>query len=421
MIVWEYTPSEFAALLRELELIRRWRPRFNVQGQPHRRRRTYVCLGRRPAPYAFLSRRPPAGVLACFGPVLGGHQAREAVRRLNDWFRLRDCPQAQTMCFADQAELFPVVRAAGCLRYEIGTCLAPCAGACSSADYRAQVRAAQDFLAGTDRAALDQLEQDMNAAAEALAYERAGALRDKRAALQWLWHQLERLRAARARHTFVYPVEGTEGSSWWYLIRQGRVEAVVQAPADEASQRTAAAAVAAVFQTEPSRLRAGPAAEVDGVLLVAGWFRRYPEERARTLTPAEALACCRAGVSGPLSGLEIHEQQVNGQVGQQHRQPGHAQRPARKAPQKQRHQHQLDPQEDEHTDRPGRAHAQARVPEQVAGRHQDEEAVTAAGQVHLPAAQEGYRGHLGKAEAQRDEAAPHGWQQAQRDDEHEDE
>ena len=36
-IVWECLPSEFAALLRELELIRRWRPRFNVQGQPHRR------------------------------------------------------------------------------------------------------------------------------------------------------------------------------------------------------------------------------------------------------------------------------------------------------------------------------------------------------------------------------------------------
>src|SRR5262245_66178237 len=36
-IVWELVPSEFAALLRELELIRRWRPRFNVAGQPRHR------------------------------------------------------------------------------------------------------------------------------------------------------------------------------------------------------------------------------------------------------------------------------------------------------------------------------------------------------------------------------------------------
>ena len=39
-IVWEHAPSEFAALLRELELIRRWRPPFNVQGQPRRGRRS---------------------------------------------------------------------------------------------------------------------------------------------------------------------------------------------------------------------------------------------------------------------------------------------------------------------------------------------------------------------------------------------
>src|SRR5262245_47330452 len=37
-IVWEVHAGEFAALLRELELIRRWRPRGNVQGQPLRRR-----------------------------------------------------------------------------------------------------------------------------------------------------------------------------------------------------------------------------------------------------------------------------------------------------------------------------------------------------------------------------------------------
>src|SRR6516225_1867557 len=61
-IVWEIVPSEFASLLRELELIRLWRPRWNVQGQPLRRRLTFVCLGRAPAPYVFLSRRLSARV-----------------------------------------------------------------------------------------------------------------------------------------------------------------------------------------------------------------------------------------------------------------------------------------------------------------------------------------------------------------------
>src|SRR5262249_13617765 len=172
-IVWEPCADEFAALHRELELIRRWRPRWNVQGKPHPWEHIYVCLGRAPAPYAFLTRRPPARALASFGPVRAGHRAREAVRCLNDWFRLRDCPQAQAMVFAEHAALFPADLQAGCLRYDLGTCLGPCAGACTQSDYAAQVRAARSFLAGRDAAPLAALERAMTEAAAEQVVERA--------------------------------------------------------------------------------------------------------------------------------------------------------------------------------------------------------------------------------------------------------
>ncbi len=159
VLAWEPAPSEFAALLRELELIRRWRPRCNVAGQPAHRRRVYVCVGRQPAPYVFLSSRPPARLTrqgtirgpALFGPIPAGERAQLAVRRLNDWYRLRDCPQAQEMIFADQSELFPLPLAAGCMRHELGHCLAPCAAACTWQEYRGNVAAALAFLSGEDR------------------------------------------------------------------------------------------------------------------------------------------------------------------------------------------------------------------------------------------------------------------------------
>jgi excinuclease ABC subunit C len=289
-IVWEPGASEFAALLRELELIRRWRPRFNVVGQPQRQGRTFVCLGRKPAPYVFLARRPPAGAAGCFGPVPAGSRAREAVRRLNDWYRLRDCPQAQEMIFADQAELFPQIRAAGCIRHEIGTCLAPCAGACSWATYRVQVRAACAFLAGTDPSPLQTLEQAMAAAAQALDYEGAAAFRDRLEALLWLWDHLDRLRTARRQHSFIYTVPGFAGRNFWYLLHQGLVRAAVPAPETLRSRRAAAAAIKAVYE-ERRRAREEPSvAEVEAVFLVASWFRRYPQELARTWLPADALA-----------------------------------------------------------------------------------------------------------------------------------
>ena len=287
-ILWEVGPSEFAALLRELELIRRWQPCFNVQGQPRRRKRTFVCIGRRPAPYVYLSVRPPAGVLACFGPVVRGETARAAVRRLNDWFGLRDCPQKQEMIFADQGELFPMLRTPGCLRHEIGTCLGPCAAACTRQSYAERVGAARAFLDGTNPEPLETLQRDMTTAAAALEYERATILRDKHAVLSWLHGHLERLRHARERHSFIYPVTGHDGREVWYLIRRGVVAAALPAPGEGEGKRTAAE-IARVFGAAPPWTGATPAEEIDGVLLVATWFRKHAAEREKGLEPVQAM------------------------------------------------------------------------------------------------------------------------------------
>jgi excinuclease ABC subunit C len=292
-LIWEHAPSEFAALLRELELIRRWQPRFNVQGQPRRRRRTYVCLGRRPAAYCFLARRPAASVLASFGPVPAGRQAREAVRRLNDWYRLRDCPQSQEMTFAEQREFFSVLRSAGCLRHEIGTCLGPCLGSCSRAEYGKQVRVARTFLEGANRNPLEELERDMASASAALAFERAAALRDKLEALRWLWAELARIRRAREQHSFIYPVCGHAEKEIWYLIQRGRVVGAMRPPRTRREQAQAAQRIEVAFREEDVWTAAPVNEVIDGILLIAAWFRRHPEERARTLKPATALALCR--------------------------------------------------------------------------------------------------------------------------------
>jgi excinuclease ABC subunit C len=279
-IVWEPAPSEFAALLRELELIRRWQPRCNVHGQPRRYRRTYLCLGRGPAPYAFLAARPPSTAKFTFGPVPEGQKARDAVRRLNDCFSLRDCPQAQEMVFADQQDMFPVLRAPGCLRHEIGQCLGPCAGACSRGEYNAQVGRALAFLEGRNPSLLSLLERRMTEASAALAFERAAALRNKLDAVQWLNVHLQRVRDA-ARQSFMYAVPGHDGPVLWYLIHEGRVQGLAAA--------NDAAAVSAVYAKGRERPTTPTADEIDQVLLVAGWFRRHPAEMQRTHSPEQAL------------------------------------------------------------------------------------------------------------------------------------
>jgi excinuclease ABC subunit C len=291
-LVWEQTTDEFAAVLRELELIRRWKPRFNVAGQPRRQRRCYLCVGRRPAPYAYVVTKPPNNAIAVYGPLSGVRKAREAARRLCDWFRLRDCPQKQVMVFADQSELFPLTLTPGCLRHDVGNCLAPCAAACTQQEYAFHVAAARDFLDGKDRSPLELLESRMNAAAAALEYERAAALRDRLESLDYLWRSLERIRVA-VRNSFVYPVPGCDGLTRWYLVRRGLVRAVLPEPADEEGRRLTREKLDEAFSGgDPAGVPGLD--EVDGVLLVAGWFARHKAERERTLE----VAACREMLGG---------------------------------------------------------------------------------------------------------------------------
>ena len=294
-IVWEPVPSEFGALLRELELIRHWQPRWNFQGQPQRRRRAFLCLGRAPAPYLFLSRKLPAGLVAAWGPVFHGRRAREAMKWLADHFGLRDCPQEQEMIFADQAELFPIVRPAGCIRHEIGSCVGPCTGAITQQAYAEQVQAARRFLDGGEAKLLAKLQTDMTAAAAALDFERAARLRDKLEVLRWLHQHLERIRQARQKHTFIYPVAGHQGQDLWYLVRQGWVAAAVPAPRDPASKRFAVAAIKKVFQGQTLGVEPAHSEGIDGVLLVSAWFRRHSEELQRTLPVERAISTSKAG------------------------------------------------------------------------------------------------------------------------------
>ena len=140
-IQWETQPSEFAALIREQQLIRRFSPRWNVQGVPKRQRPIYLCLGRTPA-YFFLSATPPSNCIGVAGPFYGAARMRLAVESLNKVFRLRDCGEKQVFRFAEQLQLFDMEYRPGCLRCEIGTCLGPCAAECTRGQYETQVNAA---------------------------------------------------------------------------------------------------------------------------------------------------------------------------------------------------------------------------------------------------------------------------------------
>jgi excinuclease ABC subunit C len=294
-LVWEQTGDELAALLRELELIQRLRPKFNVLGVPGFQRHHYICIGKAPAAYVYIATTPTGKEQGVYGPFVRRNQSEDAARRLNDWFKLRDCPQTVAMNFAEQGELFEHDRSAKCMRFELGTCTGPCAGGCTRKEYSAGVRGAKAFLDGRNRSILKTLQEQMEAASAGFEFEKAMSLRDKLQAVQWLDDRLGLLRQAREKNSFVYPLAGHDSRVRWYLIHRGEVQAVAFPPTAETADRVAKL-LATTFTDHPAPAVLSDVA-VDSVLLVSGWFRKHADERGRLLTKGQAEEACKVSAT----------------------------------------------------------------------------------------------------------------------------
>jgi excinuclease ABC subunit C len=284
-IEWEYTPSEFAALLQELRLIKRFRPRYNVAMMRDARHYSFIKLTKGPAPKLIVVRGASGEDASIYyGPFVGAQRVGEAVRELNDAVMLRDCRTDLKMFFSDQTELFQLSpRTPGCIRHEISKCLGPCVGGCSAAEYDERVALAKAFLDGSNDGPLEMLRLQMERLSAEMEYERAGVYRDKLERLEALRAQFGRLRFAVENLSFVYTVPGHEGEDRVYLIRRGVVRAELGKPKSSKDRRSMKQLVDDIFSPEdkppPAQV---PTHEIDELLLLSSWFRRFPTEMKRT-------------------------------------------------------------------------------------------------------------------------------------------
>jgi excinuclease ABC subunit C len=287
-IEWDYVPSEFAALLEELRLIKRYRPRFNVAMKRDGRNYCFIKITKGGAPKLVVVRGPGHDDASIYyGPFVGALGVGEAVRELNDVLGLRDCSMDQRMNFADQPELFSnFPRTPGCIRFEVKKCLGPCVGGCTVQQYDERLTLARKFLDGADDGPLEYLRAEMEAASERLEYERAATLRDKLKRLEALRGQFGRLRFAVETLSFVYNVPGYDGDDRVYLIRRGRVRAEAPTPKTSADAAALLGMIDDVFTPVERITGQIPTHEIDELLLLSSWFRRFPSELDRTSVAA---------------------------------------------------------------------------------------------------------------------------------------
>jgi excinuclease ABC subunit C len=126
------------------------------------------------------------------------------------------------------------------------------------------------------------LRTQMERSSAELEFERAAVYRDKLERLEALRAQFGRLRFAIENLSFVYTVPGHEGEDKVYVIRRGVVRAELSKPKSPKDRRTMKQLVEDIFSQPAAPNTQVPTHEIDELLLLSSWFRRFPKEMKRT-------------------------------------------------------------------------------------------------------------------------------------------
>jgi excinuclease ABC subunit C len=169
----EYTMTDSVseALLLEINLVKRYRPRYNVRLKDDKSYPFIKITLAEDFPRVERTRKLPADGSRYFGPYASASSVDEAMNLIRRLFPFRTC----TLDIRDGHKAIE----RPCLLYHIKRCQAPCVGYIGKDEYRADIEQIEKFLEGRQETVARELTRRMAEASEATEYERAAALRDK--------------------------------------------------------------------------------------------------------------------------------------------------------------------------------------------------------------------------------------------------
>jgi len=303
------TDSETDALVLENQLIKEYRPRYNVRLKDDKQY-PYLRISLGEAyPRVTVVRRLAADGARYFGPYTEVRAMRETLKFAAGFFQVRTC----SLDLPDPTVERP------CLDYQIGRCTAPCTDYVGREDYRRQVRQLVEFLDGRDRTVLAGLEADMAALAADRRYEEAARLRDRIAKLRATVARSRVLTGLAGRDLDVCGVarDGEDACGVVLRVRDGRILTT-----HHFQMRDPLAADTAVFLAQLLREyfpRAGDLApevllshDLDDRETWEAWLTRLREARVKVRRPQrgagrEAVEMAVANAAFKLGERALHE------------------------------------------------------------------------------------------------------------------
>lgn len=163
------TRDEREALIVENSLIKKYRPKFNLQLKDDKNYASLKLETYGKFPRLTYTRRVLNDGCLYFGPFASGDALRKTKKLIHRIFPLRDCTDNKFKRHSDRP----------CLNYFMKICSGPCAGKVSESEYDTIVQHAKMFLRGKIKEMLDLLRENMVRASEQLRFEDAAHYRDQ--------------------------------------------------------------------------------------------------------------------------------------------------------------------------------------------------------------------------------------------------
>lgn len=171
--------TEIEALMLECNMIKRYSPYYNILLRDDKHY-PYIRIDFNEAfPRIRVTRKVENDGAKYYGPYIAAHVLHDVMDTVSKMFPVRTC----------RMELPDGKKHRPCINYEMGRCLAPCAGKVSEYEYKRMLDEVADFLSGRYKGLRRQFEEDMKAASENMEYEKAGMIRDRIRALERLFEK----------------------------------------------------------------------------------------------------------------------------------------------------------------------------------------------------------------------------------------
>ena len=171
------TDSEVEALILECNLIKKYRPRYNILLKDDKQYPYLKVTINKEYPQILKTRELKNDGAKYFGPYMGVNTIKNNLEIIQKIFKPPTCSRR-----------FPqdIGKGRPCLNYHINNCFAPCMGNVSKEDYQRVFYEICSFLEGDHKKLLEQFEKEMQSAADNFEYEKAAGIRDKIKAVQAL-------------------------------------------------------------------------------------------------------------------------------------------------------------------------------------------------------------------------------------------